>query len=928
MTDPNKQIPKFLKEEPSDSDMFLGGGHQRTAFALIDFIRSDQDIGIVGLEGDLGTGKSTVVEIVKESINEKNNDIDPDVYGSADEYIMPNKENEGKSTSLIDYQFLIFDLGEHSHSSIRKSLVVALHEKITKLLQDNSTDSFSKIEKLDIARDIALGRKLDIQRKIKSERNGWLLPFVFLFAVSVKYIFEAVENTIDTFLILISPVSEYYFDLGGTLTAIAGFSVLFLIALKHIVDCLNGSDDNKVNLIDLYKKNSSDNVIENIRVDRDIHSFELRKVLDEFVGLIPNDTMLILVVDNIDRIEARLVQEVWSDLNIVSSISSAKFKVILPYSEVKLAKALSDEDDDYSITGREYVSKRLPVVLRTPPIVSVNWREYLSKYWSEAKMEVGEVDSVGYQKAIHNISNLIDIWKTEPSDVTPRFLKSLINRIISSKILCPQTDINPVCYAAYHLAYRDHVSLLQFSQLVSVDVSFSDKLNFVKEDSNSVRDSEKEMFYKKIYETQQLLIKELVGSESSWSQQLSCIHFQTDLETAQSELLKNPIEGAIKNSDAESILNLSNLYGFETFFPGFIESTMPELLYKLLASVSEVKSEASVNFVNRWLEDINNWSNFCAGEGSVRFGFHHNSFGGIKSLLFKGYEVDLSRAKKRLKHFDDNFSGVDTESIKEVYMLSGILDEEPKIIQEPSLELFWRVIWSNRESFPRWNIHALNYSTQYRKELLRDRISKLRKDNISDDVLQFFKSLNSSNCFGDKFDESITIRNNILDFPSVDFRVEILPYSNLWGEETFHDFMNAIFVGDDSENVSRQLACMVAYTANVNSLMKHSSVIPDSPQNYAIDVIEKQNLGDEFVNNLADFLIFLSENKFFDLVANEQLGVYALKAIVKLISESRFNNFNFSTSQFREYVYPYILGFCKGNERILVEEWYDDIQRR
>ena len=63
----NKPIFNYLPDQASVSDE-LGGGHQRIADAISDFIQNEKNEGgiTIGLEGRWGAGKSTIIELLKE----------------------------------------------------------------------------------------------------------------------------------------------------------------------------------------------------------------------------------------------------------------------------------------------------------------------------------------------------------------------------------------------------------------------------------------------------------------------------------------------------------------------------------------------------------------------------------------------------------------------------------------------------------------------------------------------------------------------------------------------------------------------------------------------------------------------------------------------------------------------------------------------
>ncbi len=64
---------RIIQDEPSDKDLFNGGGHERTAHSLSKaIVRFDRGDSAIGLEGSWGSGKSSVVEMAARKLAEKN----------------------------------------------------------------------------------------------------------------------------------------------------------------------------------------------------------------------------------------------------------------------------------------------------------------------------------------------------------------------------------------------------------------------------------------------------------------------------------------------------------------------------------------------------------------------------------------------------------------------------------------------------------------------------------------------------------------------------------------------------------------------------------------------------------------------------------------------------------------------------------------
>ena len=74
MSNNEKNIyPSFISKKPAQEDVFEGKPHKRLAETIAKLINREDnstlDNKVIGLEGDWGSGKSTVIELLNKKLN-------------------------------------------------------------------------------------------------------------------------------------------------------------------------------------------------------------------------------------------------------------------------------------------------------------------------------------------------------------------------------------------------------------------------------------------------------------------------------------------------------------------------------------------------------------------------------------------------------------------------------------------------------------------------------------------------------------------------------------------------------------------------------------------------------------------------------------------------------------------------------------------
>lgn len=621
----------FQLERPSEEDTLDGQGHSNAAVAIKEVIERNPDVHIIGIEGELGAGKSTIIKILE---------------------------------SLLDkdkYHFIYFDVDKYNHTATKPALIKVIANELNEIVTEIDKG------KIDHAKDLALGQILEYEKITKSRISFFVLLFVFSFALTFKYLKVAIVSVLIT---IASFWNGYSFDLNSTITSILAFSPAYIYVLMRWWHKKNR--ETMPSIGDLLKKNSTDTITEKIGINKEVGSLELKETIDVFVKAIPKDKILIIIIDNIDRVEQSKIKEIWSDIEIFTSSCAEKMRILLPFSENHVAKALNENDPE---SGREYIFKRLPVIFRAPPIVSFGWRKQFKKYWEETLKEISGSD---------DCADLIEIWCKPKGQITPRLLKRLVNDMACTIFCIRDHKINLICSLAYTLAVKhNHFSLENFLSSAN---------------SNDE--------HRNISLSQEILERAL--SRKEWTTQVACIHYQTTPEVAESELLVGPLNTAINGMDSERVYELSRIYGFDLFFSKLILSDNVFKLYRILSEIADDLESSKNDFINKWIPGINRVASFLPAIKN-----HDQNY--INSLinLNRGYDIDLNHVERTIKSIESeiNSSKGLSESGKFLYQYCMIENKTPDLIKKLSPEIYINFILRNRDIFTEWKVDSifLNY---------------------------------------------------------------------------------------------------------------------------------------------------------------------------------------------------------------------------
>lgn len=305
---------RVLFDIPSETDQFTGGGHDRTAQALANTL---EDLSLrtctVGVEGQWGSGKSTVVELAK-----------------------------CRLLSRGEFHFFKYDLWINQSAVFRRTFVESLLDWMEEV--DASLAPFCSDKRALLA-----GRVVQTQTVSHRTFSGLgLIAILSLPLLPIVYSGLTLNSLQSA-----TPKPELIFFSMSVVATLAISAALHV--RREFLKIDKGTATFKQRLvrslssaIRLFDKDAATVEVEqSVReVDRTQHGFEklLAEVAREFQQ---SNRRLIVVLDNVDRLPADRLPPTWSEIRSVARegaslrACSGRFPVVVPYDRKHVLTAFS-----------------------------------------------------------------------------------------------------------------------------------------------------------------------------------------------------------------------------------------------------------------------------------------------------------------------------------------------------------------------------------------------------------------------------------------------------------------------------------------------------------------------------------------------------------------------------------------------------------
>ncbi|WP_122408796.1 P-loop NTPase fold protein [Pseudomonas viridiflava] len=596
------RLINFHTEHPATQDVFPGGSHDKVASAIHRHLLSDGPSKVVGLDGEFGSGKSSILSMLKAKLT------------AADS----------------DFRVWFFDCEQNYQGSTKSNFIELFTDEVLKEVPHVSRAA----ETLKASRDRALGRLFEYNKRTTSRVSAWALALVaslFFAATSFRELF-ALSRSSHAAITGMSPEAA---ALTNTLQdpfwwliavhLVSFFSPVLILGAAKFCHRKVRVGAQKWSLLSLFKGSSDDHIEEKIEVGKEVTPLDLKKTLLEQLKVV-EDKRFVIILDNLDRLPKDSLRSVWSDLEIFIEVATqaANLTVIVPFCSNKVAEYLK-ADGDRRYDARDFIAKKFPVVFRSPPVITSGWKDGFRQLWNYSFPD-------GDGNVIEQCAQLLQRHSPMANNlVTPRLQKKFINDIATTALVVGE-EISL-------LAIASHLLLCKYADLSLVETLRTDGFS--------------ETYQKETGEEQAGLVKDtktLLGAalgdsmETGWQIQFLQIHYLTTGDIAIAELLDTPLAEAFTNEDYDALGELTPLFGFSDAMKRLL-SQRPSLA-SLLPTISQAHQAREGDWIEPLLQLINSAQLDVFGESkagteefyeAVRYTRGH----GLKGRLLSGHGGQL-----------------------------------------------------------------------------------------------------------------------------------------------------------------------------------------------------------------------------------------------------------------------------------------------
>jgi hypothetical protein len=426
-TNIEQRYPRFIQNKPCGIDRFEGQSQRRLTEAIADHIISTDSCEntssqsrIIGLEGSWGIGKSNVIKQLKEMLKDR-------------------------------YYLFEYDAWGHQEDLQRRSFLELLTDSLifdAKILERKQWE-----EKLN---NFLAKKVVRVNKTIpKINARAFWVALVIIATPIAKFVAERlvaakiVKNVLYLTLITIAPIILgviSWIVLMISNKEMRNIGYLLKIIKNETVETENqetiNEDEPTVIKFKLWMKDISDHIKTNKK----------RK--------------LIVVYDNMDRLPAEKVKELWSSIHtFFSEDGFDNIWAIIPFDEEHLSCAFGERVQRVQLT-KYFISKTFPIVYRVSPPVITDFKKIFNLLFEEA---FSKTESA-YQDDINRI------FKIENPSATVRDMIIFINQLVALKTIW-KNEIDILSMAIFtikkDIIIKDAINQILSGEYLGINISIT-----------------------------------------------------------------------------------------------------------------------------------------------------------------------------------------------------------------------------------------------------------------------------------------------------------------------------------------------------------------------------------------------------------------------------------------------------------------------
>lgn len=691
--------PKILQNVPVGKDKFASQSQDHIAESIKNLIlnidNKELSIRLIGIEGGWGTGKSNLVKILEDKLSDE------------------------------DYSFFLYDAWGHQEDLHRRAIIEELSDFVAE--QKICTACTADLNQI---KEETLGTEI-ITNTIQNPDFSW----AFFFLVVSLICFSANNFVKDIY----SNLSFYLGIISIGAIGLSFFSIIFQ-SLRHAKGICSFFSNFKNKTLQIYnKKEEKNTTMKRInQLNPSSKSFEnFLQVIDK--GL--NNHKLVIVIDNIDRMNKDKVKDIWATIHMCFSSAAElhNILVLVPFDKNKIRDAFYQEEENELSTANDtdkkittydtekinklalvddFIQKTFSLVFRVSLPVLSDWEEFFRERWTAAFGSIQDEIEFDYVKRIFDAFTKV---------ITPRNIIAFINEFATIKLSGVDNQIKSR-YIAIFIKKQNYIlsnitdALTQFDYLNPLDY----------------------------------LVNQDGGDE--YFKSIASLIYQVPLDKGLQVALSRPLKQALENQDTNEVERISANPNFDSML-GDVLNHINNMGNSVIALSQLSQDKYHPIYQNRWDDIFSRIMNWDKGRE------YHEVMDYQLILLDK-----ITREKKitYTKKIVENLYSISNEEF-DPNVFSDNIDRLDFIIKKYQINVFEllrerKCSLNQYKTFMSSGKHLCNYKLVCDTKQINDYLAQYPLENISD--INYIKEL--LKCQYDLSEYKTFLERNVVNTTSYD----------------------------------------------------------------------------------------------------------------------------------------------------------------